>query len=136
MLKSFGDLEFVSCQNDGEPDSIDILIGLDNYWRFIKPSIVPGRDGLVAQDSVFGWIISGSCSGARDSSGVNFVAENCAVGQSPSGGRFQSVDNDNHSIVSHQLLCLNDISEERLRNFWTWRLLAYQITIAIHQIQC
>ena len=36
--------------------SIDILIGLDNYWRFIKSGIVHIAEGLVAQESVFGWV--------------------------------------------------------------------------------
>ena len=39
--------------------SIDVLIGLDAYWSFMRSGIV--RSGnLVAQETVFGWIISGS----------------------------------------------------------------------------
>ena len=38
----------------------DVLIGLDAYWKFMKAGIVRGPEGLVAQESVFGWVLSGS----------------------------------------------------------------------------
>ena len=37
-----------------------MLIGLDQYWKFVKPEVVPVRDGLVALNTMFGWMISGS----------------------------------------------------------------------------
>ena len=64
--------------------TIDILLGLDDYWQLVQLGLVRGPEGLVAQKTVFGWVVSGSplCS---DTLG------NC---------------------VSQQLLCLNDIPEE------------------------
>ena len=38
---------------------MDLLIGLDQYWKFVKPELVPITDGLVAQKTLFGWMVSG-----------------------------------------------------------------------------
>ena len=53
--------------------------------------IVPLNDGLVAQESVFGCIISGTVEAKASPSSVN---------------------------LSHQLLCLNDMSDSMLCKFW------------------
>ena len=53
----------LASESMGDSDShlnIDILIGLDYYWYFIKPNICPITDHLSAQESKFGWILSGS----------------------------------------------------------------------------
>lgn len=42
----------------GEP-RIDVLIGADQWSRIIKPSMKTGRNGLVATNSRFGWLLSG-----------------------------------------------------------------------------
>jgi hypothetical protein len=45
---------------------IDMLIGLDNYWRLMSTEKVRvEKDNLVAQRSVFGWILSGYMSDNR-----------------------------------------------------------------------
>ena len=42
---------------DGE---IDLLIGSDNYWRFLTGEVkLCDREGLVAVNSLFGWVLSG-----------------------------------------------------------------------------
>ena len=38
---------------------VDILIGLDVYWKFMTPEMVCLADGIVAQRSLFGWVLSG-----------------------------------------------------------------------------
>ena len=43
----------------GQEIEVDILVGLDAYWKLMTPEIVVMSDGLVAQRSVFGWILSG-----------------------------------------------------------------------------
>ena len=40
--------------------SIDILVGLDNYWSIMSGASLRLGPGLVAQESVFGWVLSGS----------------------------------------------------------------------------
>ncbi|XP_043244025.1 uncharacterized protein LOC122392808 [Amphibalanus amphitrite] len=77
-------------QSDREV-SIDILIGLDVYWSLVKPGIVRAVDGLVAQMTVFGWVISGAVAG--------------------SGGSL--------SGVGCQLLTLGDVHSTSLRNLWS-----------------
>ena len=74
----------IDCSDGGEVQ-VDVLIGLDSYWKFMKSGI-----GLVAQESVFGWVLSGS-----------LVDD----GESP-------------SVVSHQLLCFNEVPEAALHKFW------------------
>jgi hypothetical protein len=39
---------------------IDTLIGSDLYWQFITGKIIRGTGDLVAIESKFGWILSGS----------------------------------------------------------------------------
>ena len=46
-------------ENDGGPVEIEILIGLDNYWRIVTGQVVKGRNGPVAMASKFGYILSG-----------------------------------------------------------------------------
>ena len=43
----------------GQEIEVDILVGLNAYWKLMTPEIVVMSDGLVAQRSVFGWILSG-----------------------------------------------------------------------------
>ena len=90
LLQSLGKVEWADyyCSSGNEQVSIDILIGLDNYWRFIKSGIVHIAEGLAAQESVFGWVLSGSCQASSS------------------------------SPLSHQLLCMCDTSDSTLRSFW------------------
>ena len=59
VLGFFGkDIEFVDVPM-GQEIKVDILVGLDSYWKLMTPEIVVMSDGLVAQRSVFGWMLSG-----------------------------------------------------------------------------
>ena len=61
LLESFGALGFADGVLDVGDIQPDILIGLDQYHRFVKPSIVSSDpEGLFTQASVFGWILFGS----------------------------------------------------------------------------
>ena len=75
---------------DGESVTIDILVGLDQYWKYVTGGVLIGVEGLVAQETTFGWMISGSW-------------------ESTSISVKRSVT---------QLLCVHDISEHTIRNFW------------------
>ena len=74
--------------DSGDMTGIDMLIGLDAYWGLVKSTVV-NHEGLVAQETVFGYILSGlvpgECHGANS--------------------------------VSHQLLCFNDI-KSTLHMMW------------------
>ena len=89
VLRSFGELSFDVDRPESGEVQIDILIGLDTYWRFMEADIVCGSGGLVAQDSVFGWILSGSLLGT-----------------------------ESHVAVSHQLACFNDVTDTAIHKFW------------------
>ena len=90
VLQSFEQLSIEADCSDGGEVQVDVLIGLDSYWKFMKSGIVRNTGGLVAQESVFGWVLSGS-----------LVDD----GGSP-------------SVVSHQLLCFNEVPEDALHKFW------------------
>ena len=70
LLNKFQSIEFVENYGDSTNIQIDILIGLDQYWNFFKSDIIsldtytnnPEYKGLIAQLTVFGWILSGSYS--------------------------------------------------------------------------
>ena len=81
MADSFG---------DNRQLTVDILIGLDVYWGLVKPGVIRRVDRLVAQLTVFGWVLSGAVDGHVESSSVG-----C------------------------QLLTLGDLHEDTVRNLWS-----------------
>ncbi|GAB1607214.1 hypothetical protein Ahia01_001004700, partial [Argonauta hians] len=70
--------------------TVDILIGLDWYWRLVSGEIKSISDGLVAQKTNFGWIVS---------------------------GRLEKVSRAGLVNISHQLLCV-DVKESLAHKFW------------------
>ena len=45
--------------------SVDILVGLDQYWGLVRQGFIRHSEGtVVAQDTLFGWIVSGVTSHA------------------------------------------------------------------------
>ena len=38
---------------------IDILVGVDNFWKLVTDQIVRLKSGLVVMSTVFGWVLSG-----------------------------------------------------------------------------
>ena len=70
--------------------TVDIIVGIDAYWNFVLPNQVLQTGGLVAQESVFGWVLSGSWNACGNQKGV-----------------------------STQLLCIgNNVSDSFLHKFW------------------
>ena len=91
ILNSFGDISFADHYETGSVVKIDILIGMDSYWRFVLPQVLCSEVAdLIAQNSVFGWIVSGCLSSGSSAS---------------------------HCNVSHQLLCVN-VCDDTVRSFW------------------
>ena len=91
ILNSFGDISFADHYETGSVVKIDILIGKDSYWRFVLPQVLCSEVAdLIAQNSVFGWIVSGCLSSGSSAS---------------------------HCNVSHQLLCVN-VCDDTVRSFW------------------
>ena len=71
---------------------VEILIGHDVYWKFMTPEMVCLPEGLVAQRSMFGWVLPGPL---------------------PANSPTVGVSNE----VSHQLFCMN-VSESGLTILW------------------
>jgi hypothetical protein len=89
ILKRFSHLSLAENYSIEKELSIDILVGLDCFWQLVQPEFVSCEKGLVAQKTVFGWLLSG-CVATEDS----------------------------RSSISHQLLCLCDVSDDDVRKFW------------------
>ena len=90
LVQSFGNIRLADEYDRQGELNVDILIGLDSYWKFVKSGVIKSSDSVVAQETVFGWIISGAWQGK------------CSQVTS----------------VSPRLLCLSDSSDSILRNFW------------------
>ena len=89
LINSFGqELNIVEAKS-GEI-TVDLLIGLDWYWRLVTGGIKVISDCLVAQKTIFGWIVS---------------------------GKIENTSHVGHVSVSHQLLCL-DVNESLAHRFW------------------
>ncbi|KAK4324412.1 hypothetical protein Pmani_004972 [Petrolisthes manimaculis] len=91
VLRSLSHLQLADDYGHDRDLTLDILVGVDNYWRFVSADNVVRFDDLVAHESKFGWILSGSCLKAHEES------------------------------VSHQLLCISTtshVTESELHNFW------------------
>ena len=96
VLQSFGELSWASDCDYSELAEIqvDILIGLDSYWKFVKPQIVSSSlmTGLMAQATIFGWVLFGAVSNSQPTSG---------------------------SEIAHQMLCLTaTVSDQSVHAFW------------------
>lgn len=46
-------------KNDGRPLEIEVLNGLDNYWRIVTGEVIKGAKGPVAMSTKLGYILSG-----------------------------------------------------------------------------
>jgi hypothetical protein len=100
LLKSLGQLELADLFTSDREITVDILIGLDMYWKFMKHGFLQLPGGLVAQDTTFGWVLSGSYSETpANKSGV------------------QSSHSVSMVMVSQQLLNLSDIPDATLSKF-------------------
>ena len=86
-----GDFEQVSVLQ-GQKVKVDVLIGLDAYWKLMTGEMKFLSQDLVAQKSVFGWVLSGCVPVAK-------------------------TDGFSQINVSHQLFCAG-IPEESLKTFW------------------
>ena len=92
LMESFGDLVFADDYETSPGQQIDIFIGMDAYWRFVGTQFVESvPKGLMAQSTVFGWVLSGA---------------------------YSTDTNTDETVVSHQMLCFDGMSERCLQTFW------------------
>ena len=90
VLTLFGELSMAWDYTLSSESKLDILVGLDSYWKFVKPQITGcSVEGLMAQSTVFGWVLFGSV----------LVSQMTAP------------------VMSHPMLCLT-ASEQSVKSFW------------------
>ncbi|KAG1682986.1 hypothetical protein GQR58_010380 [Nymphon striatum] len=94
ILKSFCNITFADPLFLETSKEIDILVGMDWYWDFMKSGLIRHKEGPVAQETIFGWVISGN------------LKKSSALG------------NSSIACLTHQLLNMNDISDDTIRQFW------------------
>ncbi|XP_066958135.1 uncharacterized protein [Macrobrachium rosenbergii] len=68
IFQSFSHLKLAEDYGHDRDLTLDILTGVDYYWRFIKADTIVRFEDLVAHESVFGYILSGSCRRAHEES--------------------------------------------------------------------
>lgn len=69
-LVGFESLHYADDYINNRQVNVDILVGIDAYWKFVLLNQVLQRGGLVAQESVFGWILSGTWNASDSGKGV------------------------------------------------------------------
>lgn len=65
LLSDFSEIPFSEEYDKDKLIKIDILIGLDLYWSLIRSQRGDASRGLVAQETLFGWMLSGVYSRQR-----------------------------------------------------------------------
>ncbi|XP_064649968.1 uncharacterized protein LOC135501660 [Lineus longissimus] len=101
------DIQLADSVSENREITVDILVGLDLYWKLMKPQRFRQVGGLVAQESCLGWVLSSSWS--------------------DSGGGVQSVQSGACS-VSPQLMCLGNVGDSDLRRFWDLESVGISLT--------
>ena len=102
ILDAFTGIPFEEDYGKGRPVKIDILIGLDNYWALMNNKCVKSTSGLVAQETAFGWMLSGAWYNDRSRSEQN---------------HDQSMNN---ASKTRSLFCQTEmaVSETEIRRMW------------------
>ena len=91
LMSVFGELQFANVYGTGQEVKVNILIGLDSYWKFVRPQIINSADGqLMEQCTVFGWMLCGN---------------------------VPITEAYTERFVSHQLLCMS-VLDQSFKAFW------------------
>ena len=59
QLATFSHLPLADTYLSGDAQPIDILVGQDQYWSLVGSGLYRSPEGLVAQETVFGWVLCG-----------------------------------------------------------------------------
>lgn len=76
VLSHFEHLDLAYDFANSQTLSIDVLIGQDLYWSLMCDNVFRDEScsaGIVAQESLFGWVLSGSSEGSGANSGVSML---------------------------------------------------------------
>ena len=61
-------LKLADTDSSDDPQEIHILVGNDHYWNIMTGEVIRGKEGPVAMNSKFGYILSGEVAGSNDTS--------------------------------------------------------------------
>ena len=67
------DLELADSLTEGEPMEVDLLIGVDYYWRFVTGDTRRGEGGPVAIRTRLGWVLSGPTAMQMDNTAHTYL---------------------------------------------------------------
>ena len=105
LMLAFGELQFADVYGTGLEVKLHILIGLDSYWKFVRPQIISSADGqLMAQCTVFVWLLY---------------------------GKVPVTEAYTERFVSHQLLCMN-VLDQSFKAFWEFPLMRSRCHVIRH----
>ena len=95
-----------SCVKGG-PLPIDILVGVDNYWKIVTDQVVRLKSGVVIMSTLFGWVLSGEvCSRKSLVHGGTLLAHTLLVhDELPSIERYGLFAQDPWYSPAHSLCC-------------------------------
>ena len=99
VVHKIGNLKMADNVTTNRKVNIDILIGLDQYWSVMKPGTLSLTESLVALDSKFGWVLSGSFGSKENTSDTDVHFANLA-----------------HTLFT--LTTVTDVSDTELKQFW------------------
>ena len=72
QFHQFSNLDFAEYDNDGDPPSVDMLIGSDVYWDIVTGEVIRSSGGPVAINTKLEWILSGPVDPSGDTA-VNVI---------------------------------------------------------------
>jgi len=107
ILESLGHVKLTENYSQDKKIGVDILVGLDQYWKFVEPQIIPVQEGLVAQKTLFGWMISGSY-GLADGN----------IQSTPRSGDQSQNKRRALKSTSLQLFCVGSVQDQQLERLW------------------
>lgn len=91
-----------SLMDSGSQDLIiDVLVGLDYFWQFMKPNTCRVTEHLSAQETKFGWILSGSWEQKGET-------------------------NEQRNFLNYQFLCMTDVPDHYCHKFWNLEVIGIE----------
>ena len=106
QIGKLGELISFDLADDFESNyyEVDILVGADQFHRFVSDEMTRGKEGPVATSSVFGWLVSGPVSGA-----AGFVLNSFLL----SSGLKATIDDDLEKIWEVEKFGLEDEGDKK-----------------------
>ena len=73
MYVHLHNLPLADCTNGDTSLDVQVLIGGNQYWKFVSGKLCRGPTGPVAMETMFGWVLSGNVEGIPQSCSTNLA---------------------------------------------------------------